>query len=429
MPSPYTLYTGGYADRSVFTLSFDPTQDEPQDRLVVTDSLQHGRAPTWLTFSQDGSKLYTTSEWSEPEGEIKTLAVGSDGLREDDAGPQASTGGLWACHTGLVTSTKPHLLVTANYKGPSLSVVPLQADGTFTGASSFDVLPGRALGPVDSRQESPHPHGAHVDPLGRVVVVPDLGTDDLRLFKIKPEALAQPGAPASAALEEYDAIHLEAGDGPRHVLFSPVRKSGSSGGGGGDEALLYVLNELSNSLSVLLVTYPATRAPALASASAPTALPTFTLLQSRISLLPSSPFPHQPSFATWHAAELVLTPDGRTLIASNRAEGHDPLHGSRDGPQDLLAVFAVADDGRIDEGSRRLVECGGRAPRHLSLCSESVTRQGRGDAAVDKGRYLAVAAHDSDEVVIMERVGADGRELKEVARRQDVGRPGVVVWL
>jgi len=52
---PYTLFTGGYADRSVFTLSFDPTLDDPQDRLVVTDSLQHGRAPTWLTFSEDGA--------------------------------------------------------------------------------------------------------------------------------------------------------------------------------------------------------------------------------------------------------------------------------------------------------------------------------------------------------------------------------------
>ena len=306
-----------------------------------------------------------------------------------------------------------------------MSVVPLQADGTFSGASSFDVLPGRALGPVASRQEQAHPHGAHVDPLGRIVVVPDLGTDDLRLFRIKPEALAEPGAPASAALEEYDAIHLEAGDGPRHALFSPVRKSSSSG----DEALLYVLNELSNSLSVFLVSYPA--APSsLSSAPAAVALPTFTLLQSRISLLPSSPFAHQPSFASWHAAELVLSPDARTLVASNRAEGHDPLHGARDGPPDLLAVFAVgAEDGRIDEGSRTLVECGGRAPRHLSLCSESKTLRGRGDEAVDEGRYLAVALHDSDEVVVFERVGAEGRELKEVARRQDVGRPGVVVWL
>ncbi|GAA5894350.1 hypothetical protein JCM8208_006209 [Rhodotorula glutinis] len=415
---PYTLFTGGYADRSVFTLSFDPTLDDPQERLVVTDSLQHGQAPTWLTFSEDGSKLYTTSEWSEPEGEIKTLSVGSDGLREDNAAPQASTGGLWACHTGLITSTKPHLLVTANYKGPSMSVVPLQPDGTFTGASSFDVLPGRALGPVASRQEQAHPHGAHPDPLGRVVVIPDLGTDDLRLFKIQPGALARPGAKASDALEEYDAIHLEAGDGPRHVLFSPVRKSGSSDGGA-DEALLYVLNELSNSLSVFLVSYPA----------APSALPTFTLLQSRISLLPSSPFPHQASFATWHAAELVLTPDSRTLVASNRAEGHDPLQGAREGPQDVLAVFSVGRDGRIDEGSRELVGSGGRAPRHLSLCSESVTRRGRGDEAVDEGRWLAVALHDSDEVVIFERVGTEGRELREVARRQDVGRPGVVVWL
>jgi len=30
---------------------------------------------------------------------------------------------------------------------------------------------------------------------------------------------------------------------------------------------------------------------------------------------------------------------------------------------------------------------------------------------------------------VFERVGDEGRELREVARRRDVGRPGVVVWL
>lgn len=313
-------------------------------------------------------------------------------------------------------STTPHLLVTSNYKGASVGVVALEADGTLTRASSIDVLPGRTLGPVTDRQEQAHPHGAHPDPLHRVVVVPDLGTDDLRLFRVRSGAL-EAGKPASDALEEYDAIHLEAGDGPRHVLFSPLRKSSD----GSDESRLYVLNELSNSVSVFRVAYPSR-------ASSP-ALPSFTLLQSRVSLLPARPMPHQSSFASWHAAEIVLTPDGRTLFASNRAEGHDPLHGSRDGPEDLLAVFAVDDEGRLEVESRRLVECGGRAPRHLSLSSESATRRGEGDSAVDEGRFVAVALHDSDEVVVFERVGDEGRELREVARRRDVGRPGVVVWL
>ncbi|BGP39147.1 hypothetical protein JCM10449v2_003085 [Rhodotorula kratochvilovae] len=414
--APYTLYAGGYEDRIV-VLSFDPSQQNADDRLVVTSEIKHGRAPTWLTFSEDGSKLYTTSEWGEPEGVLDVLHVDEGDLRGAGAATSVFTGGLWACHTGLITSTTPPLLVTTNYKGASLGIVPLAADGSFGVASSLPVRPGRALGPVAVRQEQAHPHGAHPDARGRVVVVPDLGTDDLRLFRVVH------GARARDALEEYDAVHLEAGDGPRHVLFSPMTQRD-----GGEEARMYVLNELSNSVSVFRVDYPPSSTSPASSADNAAPLPTFTLLQSRVSLLPPTPLPHQSSFSTWHAAELVLTPDGRTLLASNRAEGHDPLHGTCDGAEDLLAVFALDDDGRLEPGSGTLTGCGGRAPRHMSLSSESVRLRGKGDQAVEEGRYLAVACHDSDEVVVFERVGEAGRELEEVARRRDVGRPGVVLW-
>jgi len=56
--SPYTLVTGGYAQRSVSVLSFDPTKADPNERLVVTRELTHGHAPTWLTFSEDGTSSF-----------------------------------------------------------------------------------------------------------------------------------------------------------------------------------------------------------------------------------------------------------------------------------------------------------------------------------------------------------------------------------
>lgn len=275
-------------------------------------------------------------------------------------------------------------------------------------SSLFSVVgTGSALGPVGWRQEQAHPHGAHPDPLGRIIVVPDLGTDDLRIL-----------APTAGGngWEERERIHLTPGDGPRHVLFGPLRPSNRPGVS--KVARLYVLNELDNSVSVLSASYP----------SAPTSpVPTFTILQSRISLLPPRPMPHQTDFSSWHAAELVLSPSGKTLIASNRAEGHDPLNGTSEGPEDLLAVFEVDDEGLLVEESRKLLGSGGRAPRHMSLSSEST--RCKGDAAVDEGRWLAIALHDSDEVVLFERVGGvEGRDLKEVARLRGAGRPGIVLW-
>lgn len=343
-----------------------------------------------------------------PEGELKPLSSIPSGtfLSSSSFSPFAHlpplTGGLWPCHSSLLPSSSPSTLprfLTTNYKGASLSSVSILPSGAFSSPQLLSYADKGTPGPHPDRQLQSHPHGAHVDPRGLVVVVPDLGTDELRIVGIDP---------ATGKLEDVEdgTVKLQPGDGPRHVVFSRTGER------------LYVLNELSNSISVFSVDYPSPTAPPSSPSSTPphSLYPTFTLLQSRVSLLPPSPFPHQSSsggFASWHAAELLLTPCGRFLFASNRAEGHDPLNGTRDGEEDLLAVFAVGEDGTLEEGGRRLVGSGGRAPRHMSL-----SRTG-------EGKYLAVALHDSDEVVVFER---EGGKLKEVARKRDVGRPGVVIW-
>lgn len=252
------------------------------------------------------------------------------------------------------------------------------------------------LGPHKKRQEQTHPHGAHPDPRTKVVVVPDLGTDQLRLLKIR-----------SNGTVEYlvdKEIQLEPGSGPRHCLVERTRHG---------QDVMYVLNELSNSVSTFSVSYPSEDEDGL---------PRFEPLQSSVSLLPREPTSRQSSFDHWHAAEVKLTPDLRYLIASNRAENHDPYNGSRDGDPDLLAVFNVNDDGTIDTASKRLMSSFGRAPRHFSMSSESIDRPwSKGDRV-----WVAIAHHDSNDVVIAS-VEDDG-QLTEVARLEDVGRPGVVIW-
>ncbi|GAA5970575.1 hypothetical protein JCM11641_007358 [Rhodosporidiobolus odoratus] len=407
--APYHLFAGGYEGR-ILTLSFDPATKT----IKTSSSVECGNAPTWLTLSQDGKHLYAADEWGEEEGMIMALAVGEDGVLK----PMSSvkTGGLWPCHSGLLTSTTPHRLLTTNYKGASLHSIPLLPSGdleTQPAASQLLSYLGQGtVGTVTERQQQAHPHGAHVDPRGLVCVVPDLGTDDLRIVGVKEDS----------TLENVETIHLEAGDGPRHVLYSHTGER------------LYVLNELHNSITVFAVSYPSPPSPPPPSSSTsfsapPTSrYPSFTLLQSRVSILPSTPNPHQASFKDWHCAEVVLTPDQTTLIASNRAEAHHPLEGTRQGEPDLLAIFGVKADGTLEVEGRKMVSCGGRAPRHMSLNSESLRMKGKGVREVEEGRWLAVALHDSDEVVIFERAGVDGRKLREVARARDVGRPGVVLW-
>ncbi|GAA5866460.1 hypothetical protein JCM3774_004691 [Rhodotorula dairenensis] len=399
----YRLYAGGYEGKIV-QLEFDPSQPTNR-RLRIVKAFACGDAPTWLTFSPDGHSMWSADEWGKDEGTLTSLRIAQDGALEVLS--TISTGGLWPCHSSLLTQTDPPQLVTTNYKGANVHCAPVKPNGELDASAckSLAVLgTGSPLGPIAWRQEQAHPHGAHPDPTGTVVVVPDLGTDDLRILHVET---------ASGTVAPGEIVHLQPGDGPRHVLFGPLR----SGSNGSREAALYVMNELDNSLSVLRVAYPPR--------DSPSPIPTFTPVQSRISLLPARSFAHQSSFESWHAAELVLSPCGRFLVASNRAEGHDPLAGTREGPADLLAIFAVNNgDGTLDETSRRLVSSGGRAPRHMSFSSESILRPSRGNG--EEPAYLAVALHDSNEVVIFD-FSSKG-DLTEVARLDNVGRPGIVLW-
>ncbi|GAA5916393.1 uncharacterized protein JCM6883_000630 [Sporobolomyces salmoneus] len=392
--SSHKLLVGGY-DGQIHTIEFTPHSSSPS--LRITSSQACGSAPTWLTLSEDKKTVYALDEWGQP-GEVTAIAV--DEIGQLTKLSSVTTGGLWPCHSTLLSRVTPPRLIVTNYKGASISSIPLHDSGdidlTSSSFSRIDLLGTGTPGPHTERQQQDHPHGAHLDPKQTVLVVPDLGTDDLRIY----------GITSFGDFEELEPIKLSPGSGPRHVLLSQHD--------GGQR--LYVMNELSNSVSVFSVEYPSVLSKTLSTTSA-SSYPTFTLLQETISLLPPKPFPHQTDFSSWHSAELQLSPSGRTLYASNRAEGHNPLHPPQSTSSDLLAIFPLDLEGTLIESERNLFEIDGRCPRHFALSEQ------------DEGRWIVVSCHDSDEVIVFERKGEDGRELEECARLKGCGKPAVAVWL
>lgn len=141
--------------------------------------------------------------------------------------------------------------------------------------------------------------------------------------------------------------------------------------------LIYVLNEVSSSLTVH-------------SLDAPSGTPPL----ARHSLLSAD---DEPNKANMTAAEIALLPplkegDDALLLCTNRFSTHP------DG--DTIALFAVSADGSVrPNGWYRGV---GQHVRALD--------------ADPSGRYLATAGRDGGGAVILERVGEDGLELREVAR-------------
>jgi 6-phosphogluconolactonase (cycloisomerase 2 family) len=100
------------------------------------------------------------------------------------------------------------------------------------------------------RQDAPHPHHAFVDPTGRFLLVTDLGADVIRINKINKKTGKLTECPPAVAAR---------GSGPRHGAFwTPNRASSRVNRvkGKGEGIMLFVTNELSNTVAGWKVTYP-----------------------------------------------------------------------------------------------------------------------------------------------------------------------------
>jgi 6-phosphogluconolactonase (cycloisomerase 2 family) len=88
-------------------------------------------------------------------------------------------------------------------------------------------------GTIPARQDAAHPHEVIVDPTGALLLVPDLGADQIRIYQIGSTGLL-------TACPSYFEV---GGTGPRHGAFST------------DGSLFYVGNELANTVHAFSVAY------------------------------------------------------------------------------------------------------------------------------------------------------------------------------
>jgi 6-phosphogluconolactonase (cycloisomerase 2 family) len=134
------------------------------------------------------------------------------------------SGGADPCH--LLLDPEGRSLFVANYSSGTLAVLPLDEAGGFAGDAQ--VLGHVGSGPHAQRQESPHAHFVAHAPGGWVLVV-DLGTDQLRRYRVGPDGLVDDGI----------AFTFAPGTGPRHLVFSA------------DGRFAYVVGELDVTVRVL----------------------------------------------------------------------------------------------------------------------------------------------------------------------------------
>lgn len=174
-----------------------PGGGEPQLALVLP-------APSFIVAHPDLPLLYAVTE--EAAATVVCVDV------SDPGSPRivgtVSTGGSGAGHVMISADTLT--LYVTNYESGEVVVVALAADGTFASAHPIQVLPGQGSGPVEDRQGGPHPHFSGYAPDGETLLVADLGTDQLRRFRVLADG---------SLLADGVAAVFPPGSGPRHFAI------------------------------------------------------------------------------------------------------------------------------------------------------------------------------------------------------------------
>ncbi|NMC21668.1 MAG: lactonase family protein, partial [Thermogutta sp.] len=178
----YRVYLGTYTQgvsRGIYTCEMDTARGTLSAPKLVAEA----RNPSFLALHPTLPRLYAVSELWQTDGPdrgaVSAFAIddASGGLRELN---QEAVGGAGPCH--LAASPSGRFLVTANYGSGSVSVLPLDDEGRLRPRSC--VVQHEGSGPNQSRQEGPHAHQTLFSPGGEILLVPDLGIDQILLYRL-----------------------------------------------------------------------------------------------------------------------------------------------------------------------------------------------------------------------------------------------------
>lgn len=207
------------------------------------------------------------------------------------------SGGKGACH--LSVDATGQTLVVAHYSSASAAALKILPDGSLAHTGSVHQHSGSGTHP--KRQKGPHPHSAFIHPTNQFVYVPDLGIDQVVIYRLDP---------ANGTITSAGHAEVPGGSqGPRHMKFS------------NDGKYAYVLNELSLSVATYSVNLNNGQLDHVDTQSV------FTN-------------GNQQELGTMSCAEIRIHPNDQFIYTSTRdLEGQD---------RDTLSTFKRANDGSIE---------------------------------------------------------------------------------
>jgi 6-phosphogluconolactonase len=279
-PTRELLYVGTYSDRGsqgIYVLEFDRSSGN----LSQLQALPHKTSPTYLEVHPSGKYLYAAyregMNADDKNGTITAFAIDQQSGKLRMLNEQ-SAGGPGPCHLSFSPDGK--FAFVSNYVGGSLSVYPVNSDGSIGAASDFIQHEGKGAHP--SRQNEPHMHSIIPSKDGKYIYASDLGIDKIMIYSVDKKGELAPATTPFAASSPAA--------GPRHFALHP------------DKPYAFSIEELSSTIASYKIDK---KSGALSPVH-------------RVSTLPEGA-----EVANNTTADLHLSPDGKFVYGSNR--GHDSI--------------------------------------------------------------------------------------------------------
>lgn len=230
MEKELTMVVGTYTDgdsKGIYTFRFNQETGES-----VSLSEAEVSNPSYLTITENnsGTYVYAVSEHGDGREAVNAFAL------------DKPTGKLTFINKENAMGADPCYIagngknvVTANYSGGSISVFPLDKDGTVLSAS--DVIKFEGSGPIEGRQEKAHLHCVQFSPDGKHLFATNLGTDQIYKFDVNQSADAK-NKEKLLTIGTPPFVTIKPGSGPRHLTFAPNGK------------YAYLISELAGTVTV-----------------------------------------------------------------------------------------------------------------------------------------------------------------------------------
>lgn len=282
-------YTNEQKTNGIHVYTFDAKTGAFQEKSKVVDITN----PSYLTVSDDNKNVYAVSEGGPGKG-VNAYAFDMSTGRLTFLN-NGSAGGNGPCYISV--DGDKTTVFAGNYGGGSLSATKLKRDGSLSVDSQVIQHEGSSVN--KSRQDKPHVHAVVLSPDKKFLLVPDLGTDRVNIYRFNSDD-TQPLSPASPAFAS-----VNPGGGPRHLTFHPNGK------------YAYLILEMQGAVTA------------------------FDYMDGKLEEKQTITMLAPGFTGKVGAADIHVSPDGKFLYGSNRGEAND------------IVIYAIADDGQLTLAGRQ----------------------------------------------------------------------------